>query len=301
MSTTAQRTSHPEHPTTPRTDIMSQTTLSPRTSDHGAATTAGEAHTAYPDPAPRDVPGLPFTRLVRLELRKATNTRAGQGILIAILAVTAVVVALTMWLARDGGASLQMLILAASTPQGMLVPVLGILTACSEWSQRTALVTFTQEPRRLRVMAAKTVAAVLLGLAVLAATVLLAIGAHALSMTLADGAIDLDLTLAQAVNLVIMQVFSVVQGVAFGVLFLSVPIAIVAFFMAPVVVSVLTMTVSWLGEHAPWFDMSTASTPLLGTEWVTAEQWAHLGSVTFIWLVVPLAAGLWRVARREVK
>lgn len=294
---------------TSRTDTMSQTTFSPSPSPRDDATAAtapatppGTSGTAYPDPpAPRDVPGLPFARLVRLELRKATNTRGGQGIMIAILAVTAVVVGLTMWLARDGGASFQTLLLATATPQGMLVPILGILTACSEWSQRTALVTFTQEPRRLRVMAAKTVAAAVLGLVVLVATVLLSAAAHALSTTLAGGSVDLDLTLAQVTNLALMQLFSVVQGVAFGALFLSVPIAIVAFFMAPVVVTVLTMTISWLGERAEWFDMGTAAAPLLGSEWLTTGQWAHLGSVTVIWLVVPLVVGLWRVVRREVK
>ena len=42
---------------------------------------------------------------------------------------------------------------------GILLPVLGILLVTSEWSQRTAMVTFTLEPSRSRVIAAKFVVA----------------------------------------------------------------------------------------------------------------------------------------------
>lgn len=41
--------------------------------------------------------------------------------------------------------------------------MLGIITACNEWSQRTALIPFTQEPRRLRVVLAKLLSAAALG------------------------------------------------------------------------------------------------------------------------------------------
>ena len=41
--------------------------------------------------------------------------------------------------------------------------MLGIITACNEWSQRTALIPFTQEPRRLRVVLAKLLSVAALG------------------------------------------------------------------------------------------------------------------------------------------
>ena len=39
----------------------------------------------------------------------------------------------------------------------ILLPVLGIMSVTSEWSQRTAMVTFTLEPSRSRFLAAKFV------------------------------------------------------------------------------------------------------------------------------------------------
>lgn len=245
---------------------------------------------------------LPFARLLRLELRKLINTRASRGLVIAILLVTALAMGITLWVSRQGGTELTALLIAANVPQALLLPVLGIMTAANEWSQRTALITFTQEPRRLRVMAAKAVAVVLLGLAVLTVTVLLAVGAHILSMTLADGgSVDLTLTPAFLLNLAVLQVQGVLLGVAFGTLFLNVPLGIVAFFLIPTLSTLVFSTTAWLREHAAWLELGTGSAPLLGGDWLTAGEWARFATSTAIWLLIPLAIGLWRVARREVK
>ena len=40
----------------------------------------------------------------------------------------------------------------------ILLPIIGILLVSSEWSQRTALITFTLVPKRMRVMSAKIAA-----------------------------------------------------------------------------------------------------------------------------------------------
>lgn len=249
-----------------------------------------------------DVGPVPFTRLVRVELRKLVDTRAGRGVLLAILGVTVVAMAAVLWVSRETGAELVPLLLAANMPQALLLPVLGVMTAANEWSQRTALVTFSQEPRRLRVMLAKAVSAVLLGLGVLVITVGVAMLGHALSMTLVDGGqVDLAMGWAFLANLTFLQVQGVLMGIAFGALVLSVPLGIVAFFLVPVVTSIVTMLSSWLTERAVWFDMSAANLPLLGDNALTAQQWAHVGSTTALWVLLPLAIGFWRVSRKEVK
>ena len=76
---------------------------------------------------------------------------------------------------------------------------------------------------------------------------------------------------------------------------------IVAFFVAPVVVNLLLLANSWLAEHAAWIDTGTSGTALLTNEWVSGEQWAQFGSATALWVLLPLAVGCWRVARKEVK
>ena len=283
-------------PTTPRHDIPA-----PTHEEHLMSTTT----TTRPEPARpqiEQVRGVPFGRLVGVELRKMVDTRTGRWLLIAITAITAIAMAAVMWVQREGGADLTSLLLAASIPQGLLIPVLGIMTAANEWSQRTALITFSQEPRRLRVMAAKTVAALVLGLGVLVLSVLLAMLGHLASATLADGGeVDLSLGWPLVVGLVVAQVLGVVMGVAFGALFLNVPLAIVAFFLIPSLMPLVFSLTAWLREHAAWLDLATAQAPLLEERWLTSTQWAQLGTTSAIWVLLPLVVGLWRVSRREVK
>ena len=245
---------------------------------------------------------LPFARLLRTELRKTVDTRAGRWLLVVIVALTALAMGLVMWFGRESGAAYSTLLLTAVLPQAVLLPVLGILTAASEWSQRTALVTFTQEPRRLRVMTAKSLAALLLGLAVVAVTVGLAVLAHLASAGLAGGDVDLSLPGHVYGGIVVLQLAYVLMGVAFGALFLNVPLAIAAFFVLPVLMNVVSMTVGWVQERAAWIDQNVAALPLTTLDAApTGEQWAQFGATSVWWVLLPLALGLWRVARREVK
>lgn len=295
------------------TALTEQTDQSLQTRQHTQGTTMTTTTqptdvTPGADPAATDfhpelaqVRAVPLSRLLRVELRKLVDTRGGRGVIGAIVLFTAVAMGATMWVTRDSGVGLMPLLMAASTPQAILLPVLGIMSAANEWSQRTALITFSQEPRRLRVMTAKAAAAVLLGLAVLAVTILLAVVGHVLSMSLAGGTVEIGITAALLTNLAALQTQSVLMGVAFGALLLNVPIAIVAFFVAPVVVNLVFLANSWLAEHAAWLETGTSGAALLTNEWVSGEQWAQFGSATALWVLLPLAVGCWRVARKEVK
>jgi hypothetical protein len=104
-------------------------------------------------PAPGD--GIPFSRLVRAELRKLTDTRASRWLLLAIAAATPVVIAVMLAVAAPRDLTYAKLVDFTATPQKLLLPALGILAMTSEWSQRTGLVTFTLVPSRRRVLLAK--------------------------------------------------------------------------------------------------------------------------------------------------
>ena len=75
----------------------------------------------------------------------------------------------------------------------VLLPVLGILSITSEWSQRTALTTYALVPRRERVVAAKLIAVVLAALAsVLASLAVAAVGTLVASATGGAGTWQFD-------------------------------------------------------------------------------------------------------------
>jgi ABC-type transport system involved in multi-copper enzyme maturation permease subunit len=239
-----------------------------------------------------------LARLTRVELRKLADTRSGLWLLIVIGLVALGTAAILLIWGKDSDQTFQQFFTFGLLPTAVLLPVLGILSMTSEWSQRTALSTFTLVPARGKVIAAKLVAGVLVAVA---ATVVTA-GIAALA-TLLGGAIGGSgswsiggVLLAQCL---LAEVVAVLMGLGFGALLMNSALAIVVYFALPTVWSILTSTISGLKSVAPWLDLNDASMPMT-EHGLTTTQWAHLGVATAIWVVVPLVLGTIRAMRREV-
>ena len=148
------------------------------------------------------------------------------------------------------------------TPQGILLPVLGILAITTEWSQRTGLVTFTLEPNRGRIAVAKLVAVVLVGLlAVVVALGVAALG-NVAGMVLMDGAGTWNIGAANVRDFFVLQLIGVVQGFAFGMLLMNTAAAIVLYYVLPIAWNALFSLVGALDGLAPWLDFNTAIAPV---------------------------------------
>ena len=259
-----------------------------------ATTATPDAVTLLADPSER----IPLARLVRVELRKLTDTRSGKWLLIAIAVITTLIIGALFLTAKQSDRTFSNFMGATATPQGFLLPVMGILLVTSEWSQRTALVTFTLMPVRGRVLAAKVVAALIAGL--LAIALAMAIAALA---TLAGGAdhawahIGLD----DVGKFTILQLSGILQGLAFGLLFLNSAAAIVTYFVLPTAFSIVANLWSALDKVKEWVDLSTSQQPLFSGASMSGQQWAQLATGTLIWVALPFAVGLVRVLRAEVK
>lgn len=243
-------------------------------------------------------PGIPFSRVVKVELRKSADTLAGRWLLIAIVAITVLIIGIFFATADAGDRTFENFLGVTATPQGFLLPVLGILLVTSEWSQRTGLVTFTLTPKRARVVLAKIVASLLLGLA--AIVVAIAIAALATVIGGAEGAWDGDTgTFIAKVGLA--QLVGVLQGVAFGLLILNSAAAIVTFFVLPTAFSILTSLWSKMSDIQPWADLGFSSQKLYTQPGMSGEEWWQLASGVAIWVVLPLVLGSARLLRAEVK
>lgn len=249
-------------------------------------------------PAPRDGARIPFIRLLRVELRKQVDTRAGLGLLIAIGVITAAVVASQLWLNAPEHLTWMAFVEGSSLGWMMLLPLIGILAVTGEWSQRSALTTFTLEPRRTRVHLAKLGSALLLGAGMFLATLAIAAVVNLIGMTAFDGsgswALDADVLIGSIAYLVVY----IAMGVGFGLLLLNTPIAIVAYLVLPTVMMFLG-AFEGLQSVVRWVDVGSASLTLYEGD-LTGAQWAHLATSTGLWVVLPLALGLVRTARREV-
>jgi ABC-2 type transport system permease protein len=234
-----------------------------------------------------------FPRLTRVELRKMVDTRAGFWLQLLVAVVTVAAVVVVCIVDDDGDATFQDLFTVAMTPGAILLPIVGILLVSSEWSQRTALITFTLVPHRMRVMSAKLAAGLVLGAIILAYS--LAIAAVA---TLATGG---EWTLGAAIfgQICILVLTAMATGIAFGALFLSSAPAIVLSFVLPLGWSAIG-SIRFLNDAAQWLDTTRTTAPLTDRT-LSGQDWAQLGTSMLLWLVVPLAIGLIRIARGEIR
>ena len=132
-----------------------------RSSGMSAMTTA---RTTPSRPADRHVQHrIPATRVVGVELRKMFDTRSGFWMLMSI-AITATLAtgAVILW-APDSELTYDSFAAAIGFPMSVILPMLAILSVTSEWTQRSGLSTFTLIPHRGRVISAKAVATVIVG------------------------------------------------------------------------------------------------------------------------------------------
>jgi ABC-2 type transport system permease protein len=259
--------------------------------------------TTTTDPMPATVPAtaaapVPLTRLTLVELRKLADTRAGMWLLIVIGLATVATSAILLGWADDNEITFAALYGFGLMPSAVLLPVLGILSVTSEWSQRTALGTFTLVPARARVMVAKVAAGALIAVAATAATAVLAAAANLLAAAVGgDGSWSLDPSLIW--QSLLLQVLFVLMGNAFGALLLNTPLAIVVFFALPTVWSILGGSIKALADAAAWLDLNVTS-QALGEADMTSGEWARLAVSAGVWVLLPLALGTVRVLRREV-
>ncbi len=275
------------------------TTLETRPEARPDAPPESEAPRRRPAPA-----RIGFGRLVAVETRKTFDTRAGLWLLIGVAVTALVATASVVAFAPDALLTYDTFGTAIGVPLAVLLPIIAILSVTSEWSQRTGLTTFTLVPGRDRVIAAKLVVAVAVGL--VATPVALAIGAlgNVVGTAIAGVPTVWDVSWGQVGGLVTAYVLTLLIGFMLGVLLRSSAGAIVGYFVyafvLPTIFGVLAATQAWFAERQAWLDFNFATGPLYdGT--MTGEAWAQLAASGAGWLLLPLAVGLVLVRRTEVK
>jgi ABC-type transport system involved in multi-copper enzyme maturation permease subunit len=193
---------------------------------------------------------------------------------------------------------------AIGFPMTVILPMVAILSVTGEWSQRSGLTTFTLVPHRGRVIAAKALSSVLVG--VVSIPLAFAIGALGNVVGTAIAGTDLvwNMSLSHGAYIVLANVLGMLIGFMLGVLIRSSAGAIVAYFVfafvLPTVSGLLAASQGWFRDLQPWVDFNFAQGALFNGD-MTGEHWANLGSAGSLWLLLPLTVGLVLVRRSEVK
>ena len=250
---------------------------------------------------------IPLWRLVLVELRKAVDTLASFWLVVGIaIVVIGVEVLLTIVvIAQDGEAEPSFFILIASYITAVALPVLAIMLVTAEWGQRTAMVTFSIEPRRWRVMLAKYVVCVLLTVVTVVVAIVVGLVCNLICELALPDLTTWNLEGRAIVGFFITQVLAMTLGFALAALLLNTPAAIVGFFIyrfLPLAAfGVISSLVDWFGDVRPYIDFEYAKGPLYDLSLDSGEEWAQLLVAGTIWLALPLVLGMWRILRAEVK
>lgn len=259
---------------------------------------------------PMDVSGtprVPFARLVGVELRKSYDTRAGFWLLASIVGVVTVVLGIftVIIVVQSETVALGDFVVVAAYMTSFLLPILAIMLVTAEWSQRSALVTFALEPRRSRVVLAKLVVGVLLTLLTLVASLVIG-AACTLVCEIANPALtSWEIAATDLAGFTVTQTLAMLGGFALATLLLNTPAAIVLFvvyrYVLPGVFGIAAALIGWFEDIAPWIDFQAAQSDIYEWNLSGTEEWGHLLVSGFIWLVIPIGVGLWRILRAEVK
>jgi len=247
---------------------------------------------------------VPTSRVVAVELQKMFDTRSGFWLMASIVITSLIATGAVILFAPDSELTYSTFAAAIGFPMSVILPMIAILSVTSEWSQRSGLSTFTLVPHRGRVIWAKAVASVFIG--VVSMLVAVAVGAlgNVVGTAITGTPQVWDLSVSEFGYIVLGNVLGLLMGFMLGVVIRNSAGAIVAYFvyslLLPTVFGLLAANQGWFRDLQPWVDFNFAQGALFnGT--MGAADWAHLAVTGAAWLLAPLTIGLAVLMRSEVK
>ena len=242
-------------------------------------------------------PSIP--RLVAVELRKALDTTVSRVLLLVGVVVLAGALAITLVVADPEGWGLRPFTTTANGVLGTALALLGILLVTGEFGQRTISGTLSLVPSRGRVVAVKTIAAVILAIAGFVVALGVAAVATGIGAALEP---DVPFTIGAAAigQMLLISVVSVLVGVAFGLLFQNTVVAVLLYLLLPQLVSALGL-IPGADSVIPWVDVNAAGAAFGTGEAASAREWAQLAVAIVVWVVLPASLGTARLLRREIR
>ncbi len=238
---------------------------------------------------------IPFGTLVRAELRKTVDVRAARWLLFAAALLAAGAEAVPLVFPHNVTQDRASYLTWAALGVSRLLPLVLLMAMTAEWSQRTAMTTFTLEPRRGRVLAAKATAGLIISViaglfALLAGTVAVLAASHA-GRPVADG-----WNWSQLAGFALFIVLTSAVGMAVGAALHNTAAAIVTYFVLAGLFSLLMIPA--LEKAGEWINTGQTFGWMLAGDW--SGHVAQIAVSAALWIALPLAVGAVRTVRREV-
>ena len=239
---------------------------------------------------------IPFGTLVRAELRKTVDVRAARWMLFATALLAAGAEAVPLVFPHNVTQDRASYLTWAALGVSRLLPLVLLMAMTAEWSQRTAMTTFTLEPRRGRVLTAKVLAgltiSVVAGLFAFAVATVTVLAAS----RLVTGGVASGWDWSQLAGFALFIVLTSAVGMAIGAALHNTAAAIVSYFVLAGLFSLLMIPA--LEKVGDWINTGTTF------GWVITGDWsghgAQIAVCAALWIALPLAVGTFRTIRREV-
>jgi ABC-2 type transport system permease protein len=247
---------------------------------------------------------IPLHRIIAVELRKSFDTRSGFWLLVGTGIAAVFATSMVIAFAPADQFTYSTFTLAIGYPMSVMLPLIAVLSVTAEWSQRSGLTTFTLVPHRGRVILAKGLAMLLVGLAAMVLAFPLGALGNIVGTSIHGIQPVWDQNVSDLAYFALANALLMAVGFMLGVLIRASAGAIVAYFVyafvAPTLLTFLAMSQSWFRDVQPWVDPNYSQDALFQGGF-GAQQWAQLGVTSGLWLLVPLAVGVGALLRSEVK
>jgi ABC-2 type transport system permease protein len=251
-----------------------------------------------------EAPPIPLGRVVRVELRKMFDTRSGFWLMASLVIGGVIATIGTILFAPDDRLTHNTFAAAIGFPMTIVLPIIAILAITGEWSQRTGLTTFTLVPDRGRVLMAKTISSVVVGIAAMAVALVVGVAGNVVGTAITGTDLVWDLSVAQFGTIVIGSLLCLLTGTMLGIVIRSSAGALVIYFVLTLVLpnlfAILAASQPDFVDVRPWVDAELARSFLFDGP-PQGEQWAQVAATAGLWLVLPALLGLRAVLRSEVK
>jgi hypothetical protein len=233
--------------------------------------------------------------LVRAEWRKTTAARAARWLLAAVVLLTVAAEAVPLVFTRNVSQTRGSYLVWAALGLSRLLPIVLMLAMTAEWSQRTALTTFTLEPRRGRVLTAKVVAGLGIG-AVAGCFAFLAAEVCVVAARASGRYVALAWDWPQLAGFALFVLLTSLIGIALGSALHNTAAAIVTYFGLAAAFSLLMIPA--LARVGAWANTGQTFGWMLSGQW--SGHGAQIATSTALWTALPLAVGFVRTIRRDV-
>ncbi|MFV0535370.1 MAG: hypothetical protein ACK5MR_17230 [Cumulibacter sp.] len=237
-----------------------------------------------------------FTTLLIVELRKMVDTRSGRALLVGVVGIAFAIAIGQSVGSREGALIMAEFLQGPIQAAGLIAPVITLLAMTGEFTQRTALTTFTLAPRRLRVVAAKFVAAIALTLVAISAAVMAAMSTALVVAGVSDVSIEYGGVSEAIRGTIVVCPLMAVLGWAVGALIAQTTVAVAVLFVAPTMFTTLGPAV--LRDNAIWFDVAGAFNRISSSD-PLQDGYQSLTAIT-LWVLIPAGVSVVRLIRREI-